>query len=381
MAAGSTATAAFQQAFGDGATAELEKERLALVEKVAGGHIHLLYQDLGESAPAHVEERALRPAEVNLLWARLQIGNGKPGEAGARHFVQEALKAEPGLTAARLLDASLFDRERRFAEAEREITEAASAAPDDEHAARALFVVRSMPWKYGGDTALGFAKADEILAAWLPRAREALTLNMFAHYLATRGRSDEAVSTARRAATLDPTCARCFATLAAALFRSGQFTAAFDVQERGVAMLGEHSGWREMIDRLDLYRKATSAITAWKARPAPDPDAGVLPMDVATAVKQAQTFHLRECYDHGLSRSPKLTGSVVLGVTVSPEGKVTKVDRMRAENLDPKRAPLAPPLADEGVIACLTEQTRLFRFPESARGVRYIAPMNFVQGK
>lgn len=379
MAAGNTAAAALRQALGNAAIADLEKERRALVEKVAGGHIRVLHEDCSEAKLPPFEERALRPAEVNLLWAKLQVGNGKEGEEGARLFVAEALKLEPTWTAARLLNASLLDGQRRYSDAEREVTAAAKAAPDDESAARALFHVRTMPWRYGGGTPEDRAKTEELLATWLPRAKDALTLNAFARYLTTQGRAEEAVSAATRAATLDPACVGCFDTLGGALFRTGQFAAALEAQERGVAILGERQGWIQTRERLDLYRKAATAIAGWKARAAASPAPAALPADVTVAVQLAQTFHLRACYEHGLVRDPKLLGSVVLRTTIGPEGKVTSVEPVDLEDFRKKNAPVPvlSPLPDPSVVRCLTEQMSLFRFPESGQGIRVVLPLTF----
>src|SRR5262249_27157380 len=148
-----------------------EEERKALLERLVHGDISVRRAafDANDAAPAEI--RALSDLEVDLLCGRLQMWHGREGRADMRHRVDSRLRASPSSPEALLLSAGLHGLEGVPVAAEREMIEAARVAPGDENAARSLFRASAWPAKGMRRSAERRARAERILAEWLPKAR------------------------------------------------------------------------------------------------------------------------------------------------------------------------------------------------------------------
>jgi tetratricopeptide (TPR) repeat protein len=382
MAAGTLADEAYRQAFGDMSMDLLEKDRADLLEKLITGDYMVLRTDYDNTRPARVTDHAVSPAEQDVLLARLDLmGRGAPTGA-ARALVDAALEKDPSLVEARLLSARLFLGDGNLAEAERELSAAAAAAPNSENVAYAQFRFYSSTRKGLANTAARRAKVDAIVEKWVGIARSPTVLNDFAWYMALHGRAEAAVPIAKRSIELDPSCAACFDTLAVALFRSGEMKAAVSAQEMSVALLREDQSDERLVRRLSLFRKAWAAVVIWKKHPAPDQDPALLPLAVISAIQEAQRPHVWDCYVEGRKQNPKLAGAVLVRVEIGADGKVTSAAPVPASSWDTlPQKPSAPPLPDEGVGLCAAEQLGSVRFPASSRPTNITSPLVFAPNK
>lgn len=382
MAAGTPADEAYRQAFGDMSMDLLEKDRAELLESLVQRESTVLRTDYDASRPAAVEARALTRPEEDLVRARLDLMT-PGGEIGAaRAHVDAALKRNPGLTEAHLLSAQLYMADGDATDAEQELTDAANLDPKNEIVAYEQFRFYARPLKGMKRSPERIAKAVAILTRWAPIAKSPTVLNDFAWFMVVNGRAEEAVPIVKRSIERDPSCPECFDTLGAALFRTGEYKAAIGAQEMSVALEREDSFGGELAERLELFKKAWSAIVIWKKHPAPDQDPAMLPKAVIGAVERAQKPHLWACYVPGRARSPKLAGAVVVAAEIGADGKVSGAESVPAERWDslPDK-PAVAALPDDEVSRCVAAQIRATRFPASSGPTKVIFPISFAPNK
>lgn len=376
MAAGEPARPAFDAAFAGVSLDRIEAERRAMLERLVKRDISLLRTDYEVEGAPPGEDRPMRPAEIDVMWGWVLGRKGPNALPDVQRHAEAALKEDPSSGEAHALMAAVYLAQEKPALADKEVLAAADAAPGDEAAAYTLFTFQASPPPGIERTPDRKALAEATLARWLPRARLPSTLNSFAWYMALSGRAEEAVAVARRATMLDPSCEACFDTLAVALFRSGQYKAAAEVEELAAGLAGE-GGWKgEFFQRTELYRAAHSAIVIWKKRPEPGRDPSLLPPSVVEAIQAAERMHVLECYEEGLRRDPKLAGAVVVRGEIGKDGKVTGAAAVPAAEWDglPEKSPM-PPLRDAAVTACIVEQFAAARFPESSAPTAFVTPI------
>jgi tetratricopeptide (TPR) repeat protein len=375
MAAGQPAQASFDEAFSDVSMDELESQRRAFLERHVTGEIALLRTDYDAKSSPPAEDRAMRPAEVNLLWgwAHLEVAQGGPAEV--RRYAEAALEAEPSSAEAHLLMAAVYLLEKDPAQAVNEIQAAVRADPGSEPAATALFEFQANPPRGARSAPDTRAQADATLAKWLGRAKHSTTLNNFAWYMTLHGRAEEAVPVARRSTQLDPSCADCFDTVALALFRSGQYKAAVEVEELAAGLVGEGRWSDELFERAALYRAVNSALVIWKKRPEPGKDPSILPASVIEAINAAQRPYVLGCYLRRLRKDQPFSGAVVVRGEISKDGKVTARALSPDEWDGLAEKPALPPLAEPAVTECIVEQLAATRFPESSATTAFTTPV------
>lgn len=379
MAAGEPAQTAFDSAFGDVSVDQLAALRAAMLDRLAIGEISLLRTDYDAAGEPPVEDRAMRPAEINVLWGWMWLGGrGKAALPKVQEFAQAALSSEKNNVEARHLLAVTYQVQGDMQKAVAEVETAAREAPDDEAAAYELYMMQQYPPRGIESTPQRRAQAKSTVEKWLPRAKLPVTLNAFAWRLALDGRADEAVSVARRATDLDRSCAICFDTLAVALFRSGQYKAALEVQETAVALLTDGRVEPSLASRLELFREVNTAVVLWKKRPEPGADPSRLPNRVALAIIAAERPALDHCYDSFEWKHHELRGSIMLRGEIGEDGRVSELsavprDEWGALSLPPS----VKALPDASVTECVVAQIKTARFPPSSAKTPFLAPLRF----
>jgi tetratricopeptide (TPR) repeat protein len=377
MAQGETAQSAFDAAFAEVSLDQLAEARAAMLERLATGEIGLLRTDYEAAGEPPIEDRAMRPAEVHVLWGWMNVRKGKSGVGEAHRRAELALEAEPDMVEAHHLQATVYQMKDDALGANAEIEAAARIAPDDEAAAYALFSFQSHPPRGIERTPAKLAAADATAARWQPRAKIPGFLNDLAWHMTWRGRAEDAVPVAKRSTELDPSCAICFDTLAVALFRSGQYRTAIEVQEVAVALSGENGRGGELDERLELFRAVNSAIVLWKKRPDPGQDPALLPARVVDAIVLAQRPQVNDCHESGLWKNKKLAGTVVVRGQIGQDGKVTGAAALPAEEWGSlAEKPKGKPLPDASVTACIVAHVAATRFPPSGGTTQLTAPFH-----
>ena len=97
---------------------------------------------------------------------------------------------------------------------------------------------------------------------------------------------------------------------------------------------------------------------------------GLLSKDVIRSVARANIGDIRDCYNAGLSRDPKLEGQVIVEFVIEEDGSVSRARASDATNL-----------ADDEVTSCVVEAIGGWTFPEPSKGKVIVTyPFNFSLG-
>ncbi|MEP7126329.1 MAG: hypothetical protein ABJE95_35685 [Byssovorax sp.] len=197
-----------------------------------------------------LQQRALSPAEVHVLWARLRPWN-------AEHL----LVARTDMAAARSLDAAspeiaywsgLFHRaEGDRAGAEADLTRALAERPND-----ARYLVALGTYYRGLEGGAPKDRLDDVIGRLSKVAVSPRALEFVASYDAATGQTDDGLRFAARATKADATCYRCFATGARLLFAKGRVDEAVDAAERAVNLLPDGVRAPQLARDLLMYRQA-----------------------------------------------------------------------------------------------------------------------------
>ena len=371
MAAGEPARSAFEASFGAGATQDLELQHRAFLERYADRRVTLLTVEYEAKSAPPLEQREMRPAEINTMWGWALLESGTRNVDTAHLQGLAAQEAEPSSAEAHLLLAACYLVEASPELALEQIRLAVKAAPGDEVAQNALLSRLSLSRK-----AEDRAEVDAIIAEWIPRAKTADMLNNLAWHMTLRGRAEEAVPLARKSTLLDPSCDVCFDTVALALLRTGQYKAAIEVETLAANLAGEGRSSAEYLKKVDRYKAVNSAIVLWKKRPEPGKDPSLLPSSVVSALAAAQEEGAEDCYER--RKAPSAAGVVVVRGEIGKDGKVTGAKAVPAAEWGtlPEKIS-APALDDEVVTACVVEQLAGTRFPESSAPSTFTAPFKF----
>lgn len=91
-----------------------------------------------------------------------------------------------------------------------------------------------------------------------------------------------------------------------------------------------------------------------------DPAAGRLPIVVIRQVVRRSYGHLRDCFEGGLARHPRLAGLVIVRFNIERDGAVSGVSDVATGGSG---------LPDEHVTQCLLQRFRALRFPAPSGGV------------
>ncbi|MFT3765048.1 MAG: hypothetical protein QM820_05975 [Minicystis sp.] len=209
----------------------------------------------GATALPH-EARAMRDAEVHLLWARMLRWSGASLERAARHLDEAAASERdaPDVVFWRAVFAASARRD--FAEAVRGFDAVLAKKPDDPRLLLGLARALSQ-WEAAGGAPPGrLARTMEALAQ---RATSPTQLDFVARWHLGGGRLAEAAPVAERAAKADPTCAPCWDTWAQVAYAKGDVAEAFAAEQRAVAVLGDRRVNRRMLERLLRYAREYEA--------------------------------------------------------------------------------------------------------------------------
>jgi hypothetical protein len=202
--------------------------------------------------------RAMRDADVHLLWARLRPWAGR-AEVAVRADLDEALAREPSLAEAHALYAQLLLAQGRESDAVRELDLAILARPHDP---RLLYArLRARPPR---------APVDDRTHALLDRlagvARSATELAFLANaYGVGLERAHLGLVFADRALAADPMCWECEKTRSRIFFGGGRYAEALVAADRALALAPDGapaSGLRSERDFLARLRDADRAVTA-----------------------------------------------------------------------------------------------------------------------
>lgn len=275
------------------------------------------------------------PADVHVLWASIWPTRSDEGKARVRAELDAAIQLDPKKSSARVWMAQLEEDEARFGEAEKHLTHALSAAPNDAAATYALFRMLVRRASYKGASEDLWKRADELLPKVVSVATSARILNGAARYLALRSREDEGLPLAVRAASRDPSCWQCFDTLGLLLAQKGDFAKAQQVQLIAVSLIPENIRASGPEERLRLYAKKASTAAAAPSCPsgescAPPVEPGVAPSgeaagefnrSAATTALGSAASEAKKCKQAG---GP--TGSGKVKVTFQPSGLVSAAE-------------------------------------------------------
>ena len=195
--------------------------------------------------------RPMSPAEVHLLWAAL-----RPEQVEAE--IEAALRFEPGSWRARLRRARLHEKQGSEAAAEQDFE---GALAQSEGRPECVLALLGFHARRSQAPASGRSKERaEALLAKLPVRRFSVSEQEgLARSLALLGRPGEALQFARRAVDGDPSCWRCYDTLARIHAVRGEFDEATITQSLAIERLPHGLGGRGMLDRLATYEKAATA--------------------------------------------------------------------------------------------------------------------------
>jgi tetratricopeptide (TPR) repeat protein len=192
-------------------------------------------------------ERALSPADVHILWARLLSWHEVAPRMLARQDMEAARALDPGSPEVQFWSCLFHIAEGRDSEAEAEITRALEQRPND---ARYLMAMVNVTSRNHGTRALD--RINELLLRLRKVAVTAKALDFVAAYHAGENEPDEGLPLAVRAVKADPTCWRCYATLARLRYAKRELDEAVAAGERALNLLPDgvkHPGLSEEVTR------------------------------------------------------------------------------------------------------------------------------------
>lgn len=221
--------------------------------------------------------RVLPPAEVHVLWARLQPWRD-PDLPAARADMEAALKLGEGSAEVSFWGGVFRARTGDLAAAEEAMQAAVAAQPKETRYLHGLaWLLRERALKEGASPESG-RRADEAMARLAKVASSGSELNTLASNAMLLQRWDEALSFARRAVSADPACRFCFATLGKVLFAKKDYGAAVAAQQIAVSMVpdgarmpAEEAKLREYVEEA---RKQAEGTPAPEKAPAPEKKPG-----------------------------------------------------------------------------------------------------------
>lgn len=197
-----------------------------------------------EHPPAPVatplQVRTMSDAEVHLLWAYL-VPTKKGGRELARRQLDEALASDPRSSEVRYARAIFFTGQQRFDEADRELSTALAARPDDPR-----YLYARLSWHVDRAAAAspaqkGLSLPEDVLTRLERTATSAWQLNVAASYARVQGRVDDALGLSARSIAADPLCWTCQVGRARVLFAADRLDEATAAVERALAVLPEKS--------------------------------------------------------------------------------------------------------------------------------------------
>jgi tetratricopeptide (TPR) repeat protein len=198
--------------------------------------------------PSAIAERAMRPAEVHLLWARLAQPQHGDRSLASRE-IDEAAALEPDSADVAYLRgcAAMAAHAKPIA-----ATAFKAALASSPHEPRYLFGVALATGDCGSGAS---APTDTGLCDALATAANAPEENaLTAVYLARTGHVDDALRRAKQAYRADGRCAPCAAILADLLAATGDRPRAIAVLEQSLSASAETPQDRALAARLEKYR-------------------------------------------------------------------------------------------------------------------------------
>jgi tetratricopeptide (TPR) repeat protein len=263
VAQGMTAREAWNARFSDIDPEKLEadfREHLVRTEKIEAQAWTTKYTPPAP-APATME-RQLSPADVHLLWARLRSWHDDAPRALARPDIEAARVLEPGSPEVQFWSCLFNLAEGRDKEAEADITRALEQRPND---ARYLMAMVQVSDRVHGPAAVGRIRA--LMQQIGKVAVSAKVLDFVATYHADWRELDEGLRFAARAIKADPTCWRCYATLARLLYGKRALDEAVVAGERALNLLPDGIQNPELAEAVMRYAEERNHARREKAPP------------------------------------------------------------------------------------------------------------------
>jgi len=300
-----------------------------------------------------LDERVMTAPDVHLLFARMWIHAELSRDDWARrvaHELQEAIRHDPRHLQARLLFAR-FGRE-----AHDRLTKAWELT--------LLFPDCGTCWaEVWSASNLAGAPEEAALERALQNSErcDALALNNIAWALLEKGRVDEAMTLAERAAGLRPWSSYTVDTYAAALAAKGRCAEAVAMQERALALAPSDEPSDEYLERLLRYRNCASSEKL--TIPEGAPTRSIQPL---RDVVRARAPEIRACEVQSRQRNPELEGKLALRLRIERSGRVAAVEMDDVTTA-----------TDQGLIDCVRGCASSWRFPAAAEEVWFTALFEF----
>jgi len=226
--------------------------------------------------------RAMDPAEVHLIWARLRPFEGAELPA-AQADVEAAKRLAPQNPEVLFVSAELSLRLGKVSDAAADIEAALTARPDDERfllAAAKISDARSASASPDSRAALQ-AKADKLTERLAKVASSGASLDYLASHAGAAGKPDEALAFAQRAVKADPTCAGCFATLGALFFARKDYVSAVRATQTALSLLPDGARDEDLEAQYKLHFEAAMK-NQKRDKPEKAPDPGPTPAPAPT---------------------------------------------------------------------------------------------------
>lgn len=202
-------------------------------------------------------ERALTPAEVHLIWARLRPFKG-PDLAAAKADVDAAKALSPQSPDVLAVAARLALAMDKLSDAAAAVDEALSARPKDER----LLILAAVIGGSRVDAASAESKPalalkrDKLLERLASAATTGLAFAMLANHAASAEKWDEAKAFAQRGIKSDPTSADGFAALARVAFQQQDHEGAVRAMQIALSLLPDGTRVEELETRYRKYLEA-----------------------------------------------------------------------------------------------------------------------------
>ena len=199
-------------------------------------------------------ERTLEDAEVHLLWASIshepdqffehvREAETHGGDAAEMHFARGRFHLAKGDVVA----------------AERELSTALQSRPTEYRYQLGLMRLHLFEAEQAPDRAQALSEMEPEVRRLAGHASAARDLNFIAWYYSKRSNTDIGLPFAMRAVQANPTCPKCFDTLASLLFLKGSVDEAIRFEERALNLLPHGANEPEMAARLTTFQRRRGA--------------------------------------------------------------------------------------------------------------------------
>jgi tetratricopeptide (TPR) repeat protein len=265
LAQGAAAREAWSAAFAEVKPDELELAyRKHLLNRYETMVLRTAYQHKEVAVEAN---RAMAPADVHVLWARLRPWRGDT--SAARADIDAARRLSPSSAEARFWRGVFNYRQHDLSEAAADMEAAIAAQPNEPRYLQGLAIVRREVSAEADKAQKQEAKRteDEVMARLGKVAKTGAELNTVADHHERRGRWDDALAFAQRAVKADPACWTCFSSLGEILFAKQQYQDAARAQTIALSLLPDG------VEAPDEDQKLRKYIEAARKQPADAPAA------------------------------------------------------------------------------------------------------------